>query len=428
MPASPDALTRLLCNSMNPPTHLRKLHIAFAIPSLASGGAGRVILAIARGLVARGHRIDIVMFRTSIHHPEEVADKARLFVVDDEPDRTTKLKPGYAALRERMMPVESRCKRFGWLRLARALRWHPLVLPTRVQHRQACQMANYIDEQKPDIVFTTLTRSVLSALFARHLLDNPPPVIPIIQGVIEEHRRHKQIRYRALFPGAAHVVAVSNGVADSVADRIGMPKERVTTIYNPVASLELDVLKSQMPDHPWLKDQGPPIILGCGRLIELKGFAVLIKAFARLVEQRQCRLIILGKGPQQKELEALVARLGLQGKASLPGHTDNPFAFMSRAALFVLSSRTEGLPTAIIEALACGCPCVSTDCPSGPAEILQGGAIGPLVPVGDHAALADAIARTLDNPPDKRKLTTRAGFFSTERAVKMYENLMLEKL
>jgi len=408
-----------------PPAHQRKLHIAFAIPSLASGGAGRVILAIARGLVARGHQIDIVLFRTSIHHPEEVPDSARLFIVDNEPDRITKNRPGYAALCERIAPVESISKRFGWLQLARALRWHPFVLPTRLQHRQACEMANYIDEQKPDIVFATLTRSVLSMLFARHLLDNPPPVIPIIQGVIEKHRKHKQIRYRALFPDAAHVVAVSNGVADSVAKRIGVPKNSITTIYNPVVSAELDALKAQTPDHPWFTDNGPPVILGCGRLIELKGFTVLIKAFARLIERRQCRLIILGKGPQRKELENLVARLGLQEKVSLPGHTDNPFAFMSRAALFVLSSRTEGLPTALIEALACGCPCVSTDCPSGPAEILQGGAIGLLVPVGDHAALADAMLRTLDNPPDKRKLRERAGFFSEGQAVKMYEDLIL---
>jgi len=409
---------------MNSSAHSRKPRIAFAIPSLASGGAGRVVLGIARGLADRGYRIDIVLFRTSIHHPEEVPVDARLFVVNNAPDRITKSKPGYAALRARIAVVESRSKRFGWLHLARALKWHPLVLPTRIQYLQACQMANYIDKQKPDIVFTTLTRSVLSTLFARRLIDNPPPVVPIIQGITEKHRKHKQIRYRALFPDAAHVVAVSNGVADSIAEGIGVLRSALTTIYNPVVSPELDALKSQAPDHPWFTDNGPPVILGCGRLIELKGFTVLIKAFARLVE-RQYRLIILGKGPQQEELEDLIARLNLQGKVSLPGHTDNPFAFMSRAALFVLSSRTEGLPTALIEALACGCPCVSTDCPSGPAEILQDGQIGPLVPVGDHAALADAMARTLAYPPDKGKLFARAGFFSAGRAVKMYENLIL---
>jgi len=411
-----------------PSTASRKPHIAFAIPSLASGGAGRVILGVARGLVARGHAVDLVMFRTSIHHPDEVPAQARLFVADDAPDSITQSKPGYAALRARIASVDSATKRLCWVQLARALKWHPLVLPTRVQCKQACQMAHYIDKNKPDIVFATLTRSVLSALFARRLLDNSPPVVPIIQGAIEQHRKHKQIRYRALFPDAAHVVAVSNGVADSIAARIGMRRSKIITIYNPVVSPELDALKSQTPAHPWLADNGPPVVLGCGRLIELKGFMVLIKAFARLVERRQCRLIILGKGPQKNELEALVARLGLQGKVSLPGHTDNPHAFMSRAALFVLSSRTEGLPTALIEALACGCPCVSTDCPSGPAEILQGGEIGPLVPVGDDAALADAMARVLDNPPDQQKLLARAGFFSAEKSARMYENLILENV
>ena len=137
-------------------------------------------------------------------------------------------------------------------------------------------------------------------------------------------------------------------------------------------------------------------------------------------------LIIVGEGERRKQLEECVRSLNLEDKVSLPGWVANPFAFMSRSALFVLSSKFEGLGNALIEALACGCPCVSTDCHSGPSEILEGGRIGPLVPVGDHTALANAMKRVLDNPPTKEMLMRRGAFFSAERAVDAYEKLIME--
>ena len=409
----------LVSNSSSKP-----LHIAFAIPSFASGGAGRVILTLARGLVERGHNVDLVLFNTSFHYPEEIPDDARLFVINDKPDEITENKPTYTDLRKRLIPVRPHSRRYGWFRLAGAMKWHPLILPTQMQYRQARQLAGYINEQQPDIIFPTLPRMIVSTLLAGHLVDDIPPVVPVIQGLMEKRRKHKRLRYKALFQDAAHVVTVSDGVTDSVCAEVGLPKEKISTIYNPVVTPELATLQSQNPDHPWFTDGGPPIILACGRLIELKQFPVLIQAFARLSEQRRYRLILLGEGPQRKPLEELVRKLNLRQKVSLPGWTDNPSAFMSRASLFVLSSRNEGLPTVLIEALACGCPCVSTDCPAGPSEILQDGEIGPLVTVGDHTALADAMLRTLDNPPDKQKLLDRAAFFSLERATEVYEDLI----
>ena len=410
----------------NPATSNKRVHIAFAIPSLVKGGAGNVILALARSMVERGHRVDLVLFSGHFHYSAEIPEKAHLFVADDKPDQITKDNPACNDLHNRIIPIDSYSIRYGWLRLARALKWHPLVLPTKDKFQQACQMAGYIRQQRPDIIFPTLPISIVSILLAGHLIENLPPVVPIIQGTIEKKRKHKRLRYKALFPDVAKVVTVSNGVADSVHREIGVSPDKITTIYNPVVSPEIDVWKSKTPDHPWFADDGMPVILACGRLIELKGFSVLIKAFARLTERRQCRLLILGKGPQKKELEDLAVSLGLREKVSLPGQTDNPFAFMSRAALFVLSSRTEGLPTVLIEALACGCPCVSTDCLSGPFEILQAGEIGSLVAVGDDTALADAMLQTLDNPPEKQKLLDRAAYFSVERAAGMYENLIIE--
>ncbi len=204
-----------------------------------------------------------------------------------------------------------------------------------------------------------------------------------------------------------------------------VPRERITTIYNPVVMPDLHVKALEQPHHPWFLDRDAPLLLAVGRLEERqKDWPTLIKAFTRLATQRPCRLIILGEGPLRKQIEGLVEESKLTDRVSLPGWVENPFAFMARASLFVLSSRWEGLPTVLVEALACGCPCVSTDCPSGPAEILLNGDLGPLVPVGDDAALAEAMKRVLDRPPDKRVLRQRAMDFSAERALDDYEQLI----
>ena len=161
-----------------------------------------------------------------------------------------------------------------------------------------------------------------------------------------------------------------------------------------------------------------------GNLIRIKDFATLIRAFARLRATRPARLVILGEGPEHGSLEQLARQLGVAPDVDLPGFTINPYAFMARADVFALASRVEGLSNAIIEALACGCPVVSTDCPNGPAEVLEHGRYGRLVPVGDEAALTEAIAATLQASPDRDKLRRRAADFSVERATERYLQLL----
>lgn len=401
------------------------LHITFPVSSLHGGGAERVVLALARGLLARGHRVDLVLFDMRIHYPEWIPGEARLFVADEATDRATQEHPAYDDLRRRIIRVRPyRPKWRDRIHLAKTMKWRLSALPSADKFRKICRMAGYIEQEKPDIILPSLSSATVAALLAEHFVSHRPPVIPIVHSLMKRKRKRRALKYSALFANAARVVAVSDGVADSVRRETGIAADRLTTIYNPVIPPELERLKSRQPDHPWFADNGPPVILACGRLKKIKDFPVLLNAFARLSRRRRCRLIILGEGEQRESLEDLTRQLSIQDKVSMPGWTDNPFAFMSRAALFVLSSRTEGLPTALIEALACGCPCVSTDCPSGPAEILQGGEIGLLVPVGDHAALADAMLREMDNPTDRRKLLGRARFFSVQRAVKRYEDLI----
>jgi glycosyltransferase involved in cell wall biosynthesis len=167
---------------------------------------------------------------------------------------------------------------------------------------------------------------------------------------------------------------------------------------NPVVTPELTSKAAEALDHPWFGAGEPPVVLGVGRFKKQKDFATLIRAFDRVRRKRVARLLILGEGPYRASLEALIAELGLSDQVMLPGFASNPFAYMARAGVFVLSSAWEGMPGALIQAIACGAPVVATDCESGPREILQGGRYGRLVPVGDPAALAEAIQATLEEP------------------------------
>ena len=152
---------------------------------------------------------------------------------------------------------------------------------------------------------------------------------------------------------------------------------------------------------------------------------MLDPGFCRVRADRPARLLILGEGSQREALLSLARQLRVADDIALPGFVANPFAYLGRAAVFALSSAWEGLPTVIIEALACGCPVVSTDCPSGPAELLERGAYGSLVPVGDDTALAQAILATLDTPPHRDRLLDRARQFSVDRAVEQYLSVLL---
>ena len=197
----------------------------------------------------------------------------------------------------------------------------------------------------------------------------------------------------------------------------GVSPEKVRTIYNPVVTEDLAVQAQAPLAHPWFDvdaSERIPVVLAAGRLTGQKDYPTLLRAFKEVRNQRPARLMILGEGQQRSALEALVKDLGIQEDVSLPGFVDNPFAYMARADLFVLSSAWEGLPGVLIQAMACGCPVVSTDCPSGPREILEGGTYGPLVEVGDARGLAEAMLSTLESSVPPPQLKARASDFSVE--------------
>ena len=399
------------------------MRIAFVINALGNGGAERSVIGLAQGLRQRGHEVDIVLFRTNTG--DRIPRDGRVFIVGSRPTDLTgeqfqQFQQGFSSL------IQLPCAPRDWFRVASAFKWDPRCLPSTSLVRQARAVAGYMAREEPDCVLPSLGRAKVATLLSCRFFMRHPPVIPVIHSNYERRSTKDRCRLQYLAEEATHFVGVSQGTSALFSGVIRVPRKNITTIYNPVVTPELEARMTQLPNHPWLLDGGTPVVLAAGRLAKAKDFATLIKAFARLVWRRPCRLVILGEGKERKRLQRLVERLKLKAWVSLPGWVENPFAYMSRASLFVVSSTYEGLSLVLVEALACGCPCVSTDCPSGPAEILQNGEIGPLVPVGDEVALAAAMERVLDRPPNRRVLQRRAADFSANRAVTAYEKLLMD--
>ena len=376
--------------------------VAFVLPHLGGGGGERSTLALARGLLERGHSVDILHLYDRVAYTEEVPPKARVFV----------LALGTAPSNGRAFQLPSKLD----FRTRLALRRRHLV------HAQ--WIADYLNRCKPDVLFSSLEDAKVASLLAIQCADHKPSLSLIVRCDVRSRRRRYRRLYQRLFPHADHVVGVSQGVTAGVVRDIGIPKSRVSTIYNPVITKELFDKASAAPSHPWFSVDGPPIVLAAGRLARAKNYPILLRAFATACKNRQLRLIILGTGSWRSRLERLVRRLDLSGSVSMPGWEPNPFALMSRASLFAHASRWEGLSGVLIQAMACGCPCVSTNCLSGCDEILDYGRLGPLVPVGDHEALAAAMLRVLDAPPDKAALRAQAMKFSAESSIAGYEQLI----
>ena len=387
---------------MNEPD--KNLRIALAIPHLDGGGAERSVLRLARGLIERGYRVDILVFEKINTLEDEIPPETRLFVLKTEKTND---------FRDRIQLT----RRFG-LRILKFLRKSLL--------QDARSIAAYIDEERPDCIVPSLPRSKSATLMALSFTKLNPVTIPTVRIFLKHTKRRFRNLYPILFPTADRIVTVSDGVADNLALELGIPRERISRIYNPVVSTDIAELARSVPDHPWMSDDGPPIILSAGRLARVKDFPTLLRAFRQVSRNRDVRLIILGEGSWRRRLEKMICKMDMEKIVSLPGWVSNPYAFMSRSSLFVLSSKYEGLPGVLIQALACGCPCVSTNCPSGPSEILDDGRFGPLVPVGNVPALAAVMERVLDSPPKKETLLARANEFSLDASVDLYERMIVD--
>ncbi len=334
-----------------------RLRVALVLPDLVGGGAERVFLDIAGGLLARGVDVHVVVVRDGGALRSAVPDGARTVVL-------------------------------GSVDVA------------------ACvpRLARYLRTDRPDVVVSALSHMNLAAIAASHLVRPRVPVVVTQHNHLSTFTAHATARrdrmmprlIRVGYPHADRIVAVSRGVADDLATSTGLRRDSIDVIYNPVVFDRIAAAGTAPVDHPWLVDKTGPVVLGIGRLVDQKDFSTLIRAFARL--PAQCRLVILGEGERRPVLEGLARDLGVADRVALPGFVDNPYPALRAADCFVLSSRWEGLPTVLIEALAFDTPIVATDCDSGPAEILEGGAWGRLVPTEDPSRLAAAIRAALAEP------------------------------
>jgi glycosyltransferase involved in cell wall biosynthesis len=258
---------------------------------------------------------------------------------------------------------------------------------------------------QPDIVFALIEHTCIAVAMAARAENLSAPLVFSIRSNISKSLGSMSVPmrlvYRAAFkhyfPDAAAIVAVSRGAGDEFARLTPEVRERIAVLPSPVVPPELAEQSSVAPDHIWTRSE-VPYILACGRLVSEKGFGTLIRAFGRVRERRNVRLLILGEGPQRKSLEALVKQLHLRGSVAMPGRVSTPYRFMGAAAAFVLSSRWEGMPGVLIEAMACGAPVVAADCKFGPGELIDHERNGLLAKPDDVTSLEEQIERVLGDP------------------------------
>ncbi|MCB1690059.1 MAG: glycosyltransferase [Halioglobus sp.] len=377
------------------------------------------MLTLIGGFLARGRTVDLVLCQAKGSYLGEIPEGAN----------RVELKPTGGLYTRWHAAMVSMRDFFDLLR--------PVLLASKIAPETARlrSLQQYIEDSRPDVILSALPYANLIAIWAKRKSKHTPAVIVSERIALATYcaapSNFRKWRWRYLpalvrrtYPGADKVVAVSNYVADELTAVVGLQKGLVTTIYNPVVDDSLRERAREELEHPWFRPGAAPVVLGVGRLTEQKDFATLMRAFSRVREDREARLVILGEGGLRADLEKLANQLGISADVDMPGFVANPLKYMARASVLVLSSEYEGLPGVLIQALACGCPVVSTDCPGGSAEILADQKYGALVGIGDVDAMAEAVRAELDNPRSRDLLLQRAEDFTVERAVDKFLELI----
>lgn len=362
---------------------MRKIFIL--LPDLRGGGAERINLVLAEEFVRAGHEVEFVLMQA---RGELLAEAEARFPVRS-----------LGCTRVRQVPL---------------------------------RLAQYLRERRPDALLAAMWPLTGIAGVATLISGRP------IRLVASEHtdlrravsiKRYERLALKHLgqhlYRPCHGVVAVSAGVSDSLREVAGLSPERISVVHNPVRPLPPEDMteNDRRRLSGWL--EGETRLVAVGGLKPAKGFDVLLRALTELRRRRDARLLILGEGPLRSELEALARVLGVAEHVWLPGFRPNPATFLQHAHVFLLSSNWEGFGNVIVEALAAGVPVVSTDCLSGPSEILEGGRYGLMVPVGDASALARATEEMLSRPMDRDLLSRRAQDFAPEKAAGAYLELLV---
>ncbi|NVD44401.1 glycosyltransferase [Qipengyuania atrilutea] len=332
--------------------------IAVYLPSLEGGGAERVFVTLANGFSARGYSVDLVLVNATGPYIPLVDESVRII----------------------NLRKASVFKSIGAL-------------------------ASYLREERPRCFLSGLSHANVAGLIA--ILMSGSPVRSVISERVSlsaSRLYQKSVKDRAtrllmhlLYKRADIITVVAKKISDELVSELRLSPHKIETIFNPVERATILRALRGPPPHPWLnKGASSPVIIGCGRLTAQKDFHTLLRAFAILRTTRTAKLIILGEGEDRASLEREIIRAGLKDDVEMPGFVKRPVDYMAHCSVFVLSSRYEGLPGALVQALHCNVPLVSTDCPTGPEEILERGRWGQLVPVGDPHAMSVAIEKAID--------------------------------
>jgi len=365
---------------------MNKELIAILVPSMCGGGAERAMLNLAIGLQERGLNVDVVLGKAKGPYLGNIPSEIR--IIDLKASRIL------TSLRGLMM---------------------------------------YLKKEQPASLISVMPHTNVVAILARYLARTNTKIIAVIQDAIFSGLpntmglkfRVVRLLTKLLYPKANSIVTVSNGVAEDVFRLGGIAKSKVKVIFNPMITPELkDKAKAEV-GHKWFVAKDRPVLVSAGRLTAQKDFKTLLRAFKIVLERRKAYLMILGQGEERDSLKKLISELGLDKEVDMPGFVDNPYAYIAKADVFILSSAWEGLPGVLIEALALGTPVVSTNCFFGPQEILKEGRLGRLVPVGDWKMLANAVVATLEEPLMPVSLEDLKPF-TKEKVVDEYLELLKE--
>jgi len=305
------------------------------------------------------------------------------------------------------------------------------LLGARRVYQSVVTLRRAIERSRPDAILSTLAHANVGTIAATRGMRSRPRVvlreattISRRGGTLGRTGRMLTRLQKWSYPLADAVVAVSEGVRNELVQYLGLQPESIQVLRNPVVTEAMLAASRQDPAHPWMYDD-VPVVIAVGRLIPEKDFETLIRAVALANEHLSLRLVILGEGSERSHLAAVAEQEGIADRVAMPGFVSNPYSWMRRSSLFVLSSRVEGSPNALVEAIACGTRVVATDCECGPREILRDGIIGPLVVVGDPGAMATAILDEIRREGVRGARQEIVASYGADTAARAYEKLLL---
>lgn len=365
--------------------------VAFVAPSLRGGGAERVMLDLAIGFAEMGFHVDLVLVAAEGPYLELVPESVRLINLASK--RTYKALPA---------------------------------------------MVLYLRRERPTAVLSTLNNvnvlvvwaKVISRVSARVVVREPTTPSRRFASANSLKKLFFWLLKRQSYLLADKIVAVSAGVGEDLFHFLKIPEQDISVIYNPVNDQDILRNAQEVIHHRWFSDVAcPPVIIAVGRLSKEKDYETLLHAFSLVRKRVNSKLLILGEGEERVRLETIVDQLNLSEDVDMPGFVLNPFPYIAKAKTLVLTSVFEGLPNVLIQAMVLGTPVVSTDCVSGPSEILDHGKYGDLVNVGDREALADRIVNSIAVAPSEEqivRMVERGRFFSVKKALDDYRKVLID--